>query len=213
MGFVTHFAHVETIGFDYGQRHHVELQARQSVLAAIRERFPAWAARLGEDHMVDLAVLGQISDTALTSETEIRMTEAGLPNGVRLLAVPMPQVQSVSVGVFLLPAALAARGGAIAKGWAGSLTMRTRSWACSSANKPRQLNSPLRRNLPPKLHPSLPLFLSLPLWQKRQPCPHLKRLWSKPRQACPVLGRVSRRAPVQVCLLRWHLAVNNWAWC
>ena len=75
-----HFAHVETIGFDYGQRHSVELQARQAVLAALRGRFPHWAARLGADHMVDLAVLGHISDTALTRETEIRMTESGLPN-------------------------------------------------------------------------------------------------------------------------------------
>ena len=75
-----HFAHVETIGFDYGQRHSVELQARQAVLAALRGRFPHWAARLGADHMVDLAVLGNISDTALTRETEIRMTESGLSN-------------------------------------------------------------------------------------------------------------------------------------
>lgn len=74
------FAHVETIGFDYGQRHQVELQARQDVLQALRAQFPHWAARLGEDHMVDLAVLGQISDTALTRDTEIAMTAAGLPN-------------------------------------------------------------------------------------------------------------------------------------
>ena len=77
---LTHFAHVETIGFDYGQRHHVELQARKTVLAQLRERFPQWRDRLGEDHMLDLAVLGRISDTALTSETEIQMTAAGLPN-------------------------------------------------------------------------------------------------------------------------------------
>ncbi len=77
---LTHFEHVETIGFDYGQRHQVELQARADVLAALRERFPQWAGRLGEDHMVDLAVLGRISDTALTRDTAIQMTEAGLPN-------------------------------------------------------------------------------------------------------------------------------------
>ena len=75
-----HFAHVETIGFDYGQRHHVELQARQEVLAALRAGFPQWQGRLGEDHMVDLAVLGQISETALTRETTIAMSAAGLPN-------------------------------------------------------------------------------------------------------------------------------------
>ncbi len=77
---LTHFEHVETIGFDYGQRHQVELEARTDVLAALRERFPQWAGRLGEDHMVDLAVLGRISDTALTRDTAIQMTEAGLPN-------------------------------------------------------------------------------------------------------------------------------------
>ena len=77
---LTHFAHVETIGFDYGQRHQVELQARNEVLAAVREQFPQWTGRLGDDHMIDLAVLGEISDTALTRDTAIQMTEAGLPN-------------------------------------------------------------------------------------------------------------------------------------
>jgi len=74
------FARVETIGFYYGQRHHVELQARQEVLAALRAGFPHWQDRLGDDHMVDLAVLGQISDTALTRDTAIAMDAAGLPN-------------------------------------------------------------------------------------------------------------------------------------
>ena len=77
---LTHFERVETIGFDYGQRHQVELTARNEVLAALRERFPQWNERLGDDHMVDLAVLGEISDTALTRDTEIQMTAAGLPN-------------------------------------------------------------------------------------------------------------------------------------
>ncbi|GAA6121133.1 7-cyano-7-deazaguanine synthase QueC [Acidovorax sp. FG27] len=77
---LTHFARVETIGFDYGQRHQIELTARTEVLGAVRERFPQWAGRLGEDHMIDLAVLGRISDTALTRDTAIQMTEAGLPN-------------------------------------------------------------------------------------------------------------------------------------
>jgi 7-cyano-7-deazaguanine synthase len=74
------YAHVETLGFDYGQRHRVELDVRPKVLAAMRERLPHLAARLGEDHVVDLAVLGQISDTALTRETEIAMQQSGLPN-------------------------------------------------------------------------------------------------------------------------------------
>jgi 7-cyano-7-deazaguanine synthase len=74
------YAHVETLGFDYGQRHRVELDVRPKVLAAMRERLPRLAAKLGDDHMIDLGVLGQISDTALTRETEIAMLQSGLPN-------------------------------------------------------------------------------------------------------------------------------------
>ena len=74
------YARVETIGFDYGQRHRVELECRPRVLQAVRDAFPAWAARLGDDHLLDLALLGQISDTALTSERAIEMAEGGLPN-------------------------------------------------------------------------------------------------------------------------------------
>ena len=74
------YERVETVGFDYGQRHHVELDARQHVLAALRERFPHWAMRLGDDHMLDLAVLGQVSKSALTEETVIQMESSGLPN-------------------------------------------------------------------------------------------------------------------------------------
>ena len=74
------YAHVETLGFDYGQRHRVELDVRPKVLAAMREQLSRLAAKLGEDHMIDLSVLGQISDTALTRETEIAMQQSGLPN-------------------------------------------------------------------------------------------------------------------------------------
>ena len=74
------FAHVETIGFDYGQRHHVELESRLNVRAQLHVQFPQWAARLGDDHLIDLALLGQISDTALTREREIEMQAGGLPN-------------------------------------------------------------------------------------------------------------------------------------
>jgi 7-cyano-7-deazaguanine synthase len=74
------FAHVETLGFDYGQRHRIELDVRPTVLAAMRERLPHLAGKLGEDHLVDLAVLGKISDTALTREREISMQATGLPN-------------------------------------------------------------------------------------------------------------------------------------
>lgn len=74
------YARVETIGFDYGQRHRVELAQRLVVLRELRARFPAWAARLGEDHLLDLAVLGQVSETALTRDTAIAMQAGGLPN-------------------------------------------------------------------------------------------------------------------------------------
>ena len=74
------YALVETVGFDYGQRHRVELDARRNVLREIRARFPAWSPRLGEDHAIDLSVLGALSDTALTRDTVIRLTGAGLPN-------------------------------------------------------------------------------------------------------------------------------------
>lgn len=74
------FQHVETIGFDYGQRHRVELDCRAAVRDGMAGALPAPAGRLGEDHMVDLGVLGRISDTALTGEAEIRFAENGLPN-------------------------------------------------------------------------------------------------------------------------------------
>ncbi|POR56686.1 7-cyano-7-deazaguanine synthase QueC [Bosea psychrotolerans] len=73
------FANVETVGFDYGQRHRIELECRQS----IRDKLPALptlhSERLGPDHLVDLRALGAISDTALTRETEIAFAETGLP--------------------------------------------------------------------------------------------------------------------------------------
>jgi len=71
---------VETLGFDYGQRHRVELECRESVRDALKRQFPAWAGRLGDDHMVDLSVLGSISDTAMTREIEIETAASGLPN-------------------------------------------------------------------------------------------------------------------------------------
>ena len=74
------FEHVETVGFDYGQRHRIELEVRPRVIGALTEAFPGWAAKLGEDHMVDLAALGQVSDTALTREVGIVMTQNGLPS-------------------------------------------------------------------------------------------------------------------------------------
>jgi 7-cyano-7-deazaguanine synthase len=77
---LSRYERVETIAFDYGQRHAVELQARLRVLAEIRSQFPQWAPRLGEDHLLDLAVLGQVSETSLTRDTAFAMEQTGLPN-------------------------------------------------------------------------------------------------------------------------------------
>ena len=74
------FARVETIGFDYGQRHHVELACRAGLLAELTARFPDWAARLGEDHTLRLDAIAEVSDTALTREAEIVLRADGLPN-------------------------------------------------------------------------------------------------------------------------------------
>lgn len=74
------YERVETIAFDYRQRHSVELDARLNVLREIRARFPQWAAKLGEDHLLDLAVLGEVSETSLTRDTAFQMEANGLPN-------------------------------------------------------------------------------------------------------------------------------------
>ena len=74
------YERVETIGFNYGQRHSIEMECRQDVLAAIRSQFPNWAARLGSDLVVDVPTLGTISETSLTREAEFRMQADGLPN-------------------------------------------------------------------------------------------------------------------------------------
>jgi len=73
------FAAVETVGFDYGQRHRVELDLRPRIRDAVAALDPEWKARLGEDHLIRLDALGEVSDTALTRETAIEMSESGLP--------------------------------------------------------------------------------------------------------------------------------------
>jgi 7-cyano-7-deazaguanine synthase len=74
------FGAVETIGFDYGQRHRVELDCRARIVTRLRAEFPDWAGRLGADHLIDLTVLGQISDTALTRDSAIAFAATSLPN-------------------------------------------------------------------------------------------------------------------------------------
>ena len=77
---LTRYQRVETITFDYRQRHSVELDARLVVLQQLREQFPEWAHKLGEDHLLDLGVLGQVSETSLTRDTAFKMESSGLPN-------------------------------------------------------------------------------------------------------------------------------------
>ncbi len=74
------YAAVETVGFDYGQRHRVELDCRRDVLNQLREHFPKWAAKLGPDHLVDIRFLSGLGETAMTHDVEIETTEAGLPS-------------------------------------------------------------------------------------------------------------------------------------
>jgi 7-cyano-7-deazaguanine synthase len=74
------YPRVETVGFDYGQRHGVELDARQAVRARMAAAFPEWAARLGDDHMLDIRGFGQVAESALTADRAIEMTSKGLPS-------------------------------------------------------------------------------------------------------------------------------------
>jgi 7-cyano-7-deazaguanine synthase len=73
------FDTVETIGFSYGQRHAVELEVRDGFIARLRSEFPHWGARLGADHRLDLSVIGQMGETALTADVAIEMGGNGLP--------------------------------------------------------------------------------------------------------------------------------------
>ena len=77
---LTRYEHVETLGFDYGQRHSVELDARKQVLSQLRAQFPQWAPRLGEDHLLTLDVLRQIGGSSLTDDVAFAMQADGLPN-------------------------------------------------------------------------------------------------------------------------------------
>ena len=73
-------AHVETVGFSYGQRHASELAARTRIREALQQGFAKWQLRLGADHLLELAALGQLSETALTRDMEIELAATGLPN-------------------------------------------------------------------------------------------------------------------------------------
>ena len=74
------YERVETIAFDYRQRHLVELECRMDVLREIKVQFPVWGKKLGDDHLLDLEVLGKVSETSLTRDTAFKMEQSGLPN-------------------------------------------------------------------------------------------------------------------------------------
>ena len=74
------YDYVETIGFDYGQRHRVELDCRKKILSAFKGFSNSWPNKLGEDHLIDFSLLGAISDSSLTSDKAIEFANNGLPN-------------------------------------------------------------------------------------------------------------------------------------
>jgi 7-cyano-7-deazaguanine synthase len=76
---LSRFARVETVGFDYGQRHAAELRARPRILEKLRGAFPLWRERLGDDHLLSLEVLKTIGGSALTDDVKIEMGKTGLP--------------------------------------------------------------------------------------------------------------------------------------
>jgi 7-cyano-7-deazaguanine synthase len=74
------FALVEMLGFEYGQRHAVELDCRAGLLDGLKSQNPDWTAKLGESHTLEIPTLAVMSDTALTRDVAIAMGADGLPN-------------------------------------------------------------------------------------------------------------------------------------
>jgi 7-cyano-7-deazaguanine synthase len=77
---IERFERVETVGFDYGQRHRAELDVRPKILNQLRRDFPAWGTKLGQDHLLDMNLLAKVSETALTRDVAIAMEDTGLLN-------------------------------------------------------------------------------------------------------------------------------------
>ena len=96
------YGRVETVGFDYGQRHRIELDARLKVRNGMLAGFPDWAAKIGPDHVLDLKSFGALTDSALTADREIEMTQRGLPSTF---------VPGRNLAFFIYAAALADRRG------------------------------------------------------------------------------------------------------
>ncbi|MEZ5967559.1 MAG: 7-cyano-7-deazaguanine synthase QueC [Hyphomonas sp.] len=100
------FRRVETIGFDYGQRHAIELSCRGNVRDGLARLHTDWAARLGEDHLIDAGVLKSLGETAMTHEVAIETTESGLPStfvpGRNLLFLTLAGALAVRRGIAVL---------------------------------------------------------------------------------------------------------------
>jgi 7-cyano-7-deazaguanine synthase len=77
---LANFDHVETVGFDYGQRHAIELEVRLPIREKLVQDFPQWKDRLGADHILNMETLGAITQTAMTEDVEIKLEQSGLPN-------------------------------------------------------------------------------------------------------------------------------------
>jgi len=77
---LSRYARVETIGFSYGQRHRIELDQRGLIRDRLKRDFPSWGDRLGEDHLVHVEALAQISITGMTHDVAIVADKQGLPN-------------------------------------------------------------------------------------------------------------------------------------
>jgi 7-cyano-7-deazaguanine synthase len=78
---LSRYAHVETIGFDHALRHGSELESRLHVRAELHAKFPSWTARLGDDHLLDLSALDQLTATRPTEKRASQMKTDGLPKG------------------------------------------------------------------------------------------------------------------------------------
>jgi 7-cyano-7-deazaguanine synthase len=76
---LTRFARVDTVGFDYGQRHAIELDVRPRLRQGIAAVDAAWGRRLGDDHIIRIDALAEISETALTRDVAIEIADSGLP--------------------------------------------------------------------------------------------------------------------------------------
>jgi len=96
------YERVETVGFDYGQRHVVEMEARLTVRSGVAAGFPQWSGRLGEDHVLDIRSFGAVAESALTADRAIELTEKGLPSTF---------VPGRNLAFFIYAAALADRRG------------------------------------------------------------------------------------------------------